>query len=80
MTLWLAFVMVAKLLNNLEMNIKWTNIFEIKMVGLGLCQKEKSMFLFVVKSMFSEGISCENDGECVSLFRISLNDNGRTAY
>jgi hypothetical protein len=35
--LWLAFVMVAKLLNNLEMNIKWTNIFEIKMVGLRLC-------------------------------------------
>lgn len=41
---------------------------------------EKSMFLFVGKNMFSEWISCENDGECVSLFRISLNDNGRTAY
>ena len=47
---------------------------------LTVVPKEKSMFLFVDKSMFSEGISCENDGECVSLFRINLNENGRTAY
>lgn len=36
--------------------------------------RDKWIFLFVDKSVFSEGISCESDGECVPLFRKSLKE------
>ena len=44
--------MVAKLVNYSELNIKWTNIFEIKKVGLYLYQKKNRCFYLLVRVCF----------------------------